>query len=88
MYHIIRSSENKKEIEENKNECSENDPNPSLSVMIYHITFECLERDIKWLEWQKNADSIELTQLRIIRDMATLERMYCVKQTTVGSIFA
>lgn len=50
-----------KENEENENECSEKKKGSS-----HNEAFESLETNMKWLEWQKNADSIKLTYLRRI----------------------
>lgn len=52
---------NAKEIEENEKKCSENYLGPTSNE-----TFECLETNMKWLEWQNDADPIQLTYLKTI----------------------
>lgn len=52
-YEIIDDILDEKENYEYGNKCSENDSVPSH--------FECLDRAMKWLEWQKNVDPIQLT---------------------------
>lgn len=59
-----------KKIKENENEYSENDTNS-----LHNKAFECLETDMKCPEWQKNADPIQITYLRIIRDIAAMKKI-------------
>lgn len=68
---MVGCSNNETEIGENENEYAEKDPSPS-----HNEDFECLETNMKWFERQKNADSIQLTYLRIIGCVTSLKRMY------------
>lgn len=61
---------------EKENECCENDPGLS-----HNEAFECLEIAMKWLKRQNDADPIQLTCLRIIRDMAALKSLWSKQQS-------